>query len=967
MERRLTDPRLPRLIPISVYNPYAIVSDHSPMMINFPKSFDKKKKPFRFANYIVDKEDFLTTVQNGWNNEVQGSKMFRLVKKMKGLKRDLNALSWKNGNMYDFVDKCRKSLKEGQGDLDKRPHNHEAKKRETEALLKYNEAIKDEENLLFQKAKVEWISEGDKNNQYFHKVIKSRSQAKRICSICDDQGNRLEGNQMEEQFVKHFNQFLGANKGVNGEKDFERVFGTKLSKKEAMNMVNEVTDNEIKHAMFDIGDNKALGPDGYTSTFFKKAWKIVGDDVCLVVKEFFGSGKLLGELNATLVSLVPKISTPKKVSDYRPIACCNVVYKCISKIITERIKPGLHKLVDLNQSCDRKTGSSRCCLKIDIAKAYDTIDWKFLEKCLKHFGFHERMVHWIMVCVTTSKLSININGERKGYFASGRGLRQGDRLSPCLFTLVMEIFTLIIRKNVYLNPKFKFHKGCKDIRLTNLCFADDLLVVCHGSVDSVSTVKESLMEFSEISRLNPNMDKSTIFFGSVNEETKRGILNILPFVVGKLPMKYLGVPLITKRLGSNECKQLVDKVRGRIDNWKNKYLSYAGRLQLIASVLSSLNVYWAGVFLIPKTVIKEIDKVLKGFLWCKGEIKRGMAKVDRKTVCSPKSQGGLGLRLFGKWNEVLLIKNLWICVKWVNVIKLKGKSIWDIQAEYNDSWMWKTLLDLMVKVRRNIFKVLGNGRDTNFWFEQWCTDGIIGEIVSRNDRNNARLADNMSVWEMIDDKRWRWPESWKQKYPILANIRVPKLNNQRKDETKWKDNKVNLIDYSSKAAWEAINSQSVEVNWNKDRIMAWSSDQHMKCPLCKVINDSHNHLFFECEYSSEIWDQLKKKMDNKWLANSWDVVVDQCANKERNAWIFKNELTDKKTTMKMIIENIRLQLMGLKVKRSPKVQEVAMEWEVQMNYKYFSRLGGIEMNLIGPPNALPRRMVGFKEGSVFLG
>ncbi|GKB78060.1 hypothetical protein Tco_0944955, partial [Tanacetum coccineum] len=71
-------------------------------------------------------------------------------------------------------------------------------------------------------------------------------------------------------------------------------------------------DNEIKHAMFDIGDKKALGPDGYTSTFFKKAWKIVGDDVCLAVKEFFGSGKLLGELNATLVSLVPKISTPKK-------------------------------------------------------------------------------------------------------------------------------------------------------------------------------------------------------------------------------------------------------------------------------------------------------------------------------------------------------------------------------------------------------------------------------------------------------------------------------------------------------------------------------------------------------------------------------------------------------------------------------------------------------------------------------
>nr|GEY67491.1 RNA-directed DNA polymerase, eukaryota, reverse transcriptase zinc-binding domain protein [Tanacetum cinerariifolium] len=130
----------------------------------------------------------------------------------------------------------------------------------------------------------------------------------------------------------------------------------------------------------------------------------------------------------------------------------------------------------------------------------------------------------------------------------------------------------------------------------------------------------------------------------------------LPFVVGKLPVKYLGVPLITKKMSSKECKQLIDKVKSKVEDWKNKYLSYAGRLQLIAYVISSLNVYSEVVFMIPKTVVKEIDKVLKGFLWCKGEIKRGKAKVAWKTVCSPKSQGGLGLRLLErdvtKWKDV---------------------------------------------------------------------------------------------------------------------------------------------------------------------------------------------------------------------------------------------------------------------------------------------------------------------------
>lgn len=115
-------------------------------------------------------------------------------------------------------------------------------------------------------------------------------------------------------------------------------------------MVRHVSDAEIKEAMFDIEDSKAPGPDGFTAKFFKASWGIIGKEVCLAIQEFFNSGKLLGELNATLISLVPKIPTPNKVSDFRPIACCNVLYKCISKVITNRIKGVLGKIVNENQS-----------------------------------------------------------------------------------------------------------------------------------------------------------------------------------------------------------------------------------------------------------------------------------------------------------------------------------------------------------------------------------------------------------------------------------------------------------------------------------------------------------------------------------------------------------------------------------------------------------------------------------------
>nr|GEZ24173.1 RNA-directed DNA polymerase, eukaryota, reverse transcriptase zinc-binding domain protein [Tanacetum cinerariifolium] len=108
---------------------------------------------------------------------------------------------------------------------------------------------------------------------------------------------------------------------------------TMLTQDDAEDMIREVSNKEIKDAMFDIRDNRALGPNGYSSLFFKKAWSTVGNDVCCAIKEFFDSGQMLGELNTNLITLVPKIQTPIKVSDFRPIACCNLLYKCINKMV----------------------------------------------------------------------------------------------------------------------------------------------------------------------------------------------------------------------------------------------------------------------------------------------------------------------------------------------------------------------------------------------------------------------------------------------------------------------------------------------------------------------------------------------------------------------------------------------------------------------------------------------------------
>ena len=115
---------------------------------------------------------------------------------------------------------------------------------------------------------------------------------------------------------------------------------SRLSNQKADAMVRDVTDEEIKGAMFSIDGNKAPGPDGYTSVFFKKSWDIVGNDVCKAVKDFFLNGRLLAQLNHTIISLIPKVTTPLSITDYRPISCCNTFTNVLAKLFLIALRRG---------------------------------------------------------------------------------------------------------------------------------------------------------------------------------------------------------------------------------------------------------------------------------------------------------------------------------------------------------------------------------------------------------------------------------------------------------------------------------------------------------------------------------------------------------------------------------------------------------------------------------------------------
>ncbi|XP_042041211.1 uncharacterized protein LOC121786644 [Salvia splendens] len=426
---------------------------------------------------------------------------------------------------------------------------------------------------------------------------------------------------------------------------------------------------------------------------------------------------LLKSLNTTAISLIPKTSTNSKVSDFRPIAYCNVVYKVITKIFSKRLEMLLPKIVSPAQSAfitgrsimdniylaeeimrgyTVKRGPPRCTVKIDLRKAYDTVDWSFLWGVLQGLNFHPFFIHLIMECVISPSYTITVNGSHHGYFRGKRGLRQGDHMSPPLFILCMEYLSRLLLTRT--TREFSFHKRCGQTGITHLAFADDLLLFGRGDLISMQILADTMEEFYACSGLGINRGKSNMFIAGTNKVPKETLLQVFGFPEGSLPIKYLGIPLASKRLVSSDYGQLIDKLSDKIKKWPSKTLSFVGRLELITSVVKGVEAYWLQAFPIPWTIIEKLIGIARTFLWGK---KYGQVAWD--DVCKPKKVGGLGVRNLKAWNSALHAKTLWsihskkdsLWIRWIHAEYIRNNSIWDWTVhKKNDSMLIKKLLSI---------------------------------------------------------------------------------------------------------------------------------------------------------------------------------------------------------------------------------------------------------------------------------
>ncbi|XP_039011849.1 uncharacterized protein LOC120140931 [Hibiscus syriacus] len=501
-------------------------SDHCLALVNLNKEiYLNKPKPFKIFNCWTLHHNFLNIVSQSWYPPCQGNPMKKLFLKLKRLKSNLKQL-----NKESFSDISAR-VREKHEEIEKHQllslRGLEPIEKELRLQGDLNALEEAEAMFLKQKAKTHWLKEGDKNSKFLYSVIATKNKKDTIRAIIDDQGRRLDTfEDMSAEFINFFKNLIGSTDSnvTNYSVSLLKDLLNHIPKSDNyQGITNEVTSQDIYEAIYSQSNDKAIGPDGYTSLFFKKAWPVIGEEVIEAIKFFFKESFIYPAFNATSIALVPKIPNPSKI-----ISPNQSVFVKGRSIVDNNLLAQ-----DIVKGYGRKNISPRCVIKIDLQKAFDSVHWGIIPIILKALDLPTSLIDWIVSCYSNASYSIAFNGSLIGFFKGAKGLRQGN-------------------------------------------------------LESVLGIITVLNSFYELSGLKLNALKSEIFTAGISAQVIDKIISYSGFKHGLLPVRHLGIPLVTWKLSPKDCQPLLDKIYSRLNQWSRMKLSYAGRIELVKTVLFSV-------------------------------------------------------------------------------------------------------------------------------------------------------------------------------------------------------------------------------------------------------------------------------------------------------------------------------------------------------------------------------------------
>jgi hypothetical protein len=697
-------------------------------------------------------EGFVDKVKSWWDSYTyEGLPSFVLANKLKSLKLDLK--KW-NEEVFGDIGRKKKELLEGIQEMDVLAENRglleEEKMKKEDMARELEGTLLCEEIHWRQKSRALWLKEGDSNTRYFHKMANSHRRYNRVETL------RIEGvlsndpNEVKEHIVNFYQNLYTEQSNWRPRMD-NQAFSS-IDEEEKAWLEREFEEMEVWEVVKGMEGDKAPGPDGFTMAFFQSCWTVVKNDIMAVFSEFHRRRQLVKNLNVTFVTLVPKKADAVEMKDFRPISLVGGMYKILSKVLANRMKNVMGKIISNSQNAfiggrqildsvlianevldsRMRSGMPGVICKLDLEKAYDHVNWNFLLYMMKRCGFGERWRGWIEWCISSARFSILVNGTPEGFFNSSRGIRQGDPLSPLLFVLVMEALSRMVNATVEQGLLSGFGVGERvfsDLVVAHSLFADDTLIFCEACPEQLRYVRLILLCFEAVSGLKVNLSKSELM--AVGEVENIGTLAAyLGCRVACLPMKYLGLPLGAAYKDISTWDGVMEQMERRLAGWKKIYLSKGGRLTLIKSTLSNLPTYYLSLFPVPMSVANRIEKIQRDFLWGGMGDEKKLHLVSWNQVCRPLRAGGLGIRNIFKFNKALLGKWLWRYATerealWYKVIKEKyeeqdgGWCSKEVSGTFGVG-LWKHIRRGWDMFAQNVRFEVGLGSKILFWHDTWC-------------------------------------------------------------------------------------------------------------------------------------------------------------------------------------------------------------------------------------------------------